>query len=862
MANSKYQINVATKADYKPLQQASAAQSKFREELKATRAESKKLANSQRDLKAFTNTKNDMLKTKESIEHTRQALKSLGDQVAKSGGKMTAAQRKQGDAQRKQLKAMLNVYEQQQRKVRALGKELSSSSVSANDFTKSQRLLAAKTLSANKKLEQQKAKIDQVRRVEDYLEKRRQRAFNNEQQRLFKLKKLESSLEQARGRRNSQALSVGAAAAYMATGAIAVKKAADVESAMVDVSKKASFKTKSGAELSRQDSDKQLTELQNWIVKEAPNLGMDAVDLATIVASGAGANVARAGREQEDLRQFSQLAAKMSVAFDNLSAAEAGESVATWMSSMNLDMSQAGELASTINHLSDNSAAQTGAITDLMTRSGSIMMSGGLDHKQAAALGTAILSANGNNSEMGATAAKNMALTLTQGDAMSGSQKRVLNDLGMDPIQLAKDMQSDSVSTIYSLIEKIQQKPEYLRNSIVSSLFGKESIGAINPLINNVKELKRVMVASSDEAAIRTSLENEFSKQQNTSNFQMQRAKNAFGNLTAALAQHLLPMVEAGAEALADMAIAGTEFIQENEKLASVVVKGVAAIALLKAGTVAWRLASTAMEIVSLKRKVSEVKLGSATTKTTAMAVRAAAAIDRLNASLGRTSARGAAGGFIPESGKRRRGGRSKGGGLKAGSLNKIRKGAGKLPLVGTAVSAGLGAYMLNDTLSSDSETKGQETGELVGSIGGSLAGAAAGAAIGSVVPVIGTAIGGIIGAIAGEEIFSWIGGEIGSEFDKPSEKEKPAAAPAKIKPSYVTSSSHDSFGEKISAAEILSSSAVTNTFSPTIQINGSADKGVVDTALKESEQRYKQFMNASLSDRLDASMSDSIPNY
>lgn len=54
----------------------------------------------------------------------------------------------------------------------------------------------------------------------------------------------------------------------------------------------------------------------------------------------------------------------------------------------------------------------------------------------------------------------------------------------------------------------------------------------------------------------------------------------------------------------------------------------------------------------------------------------------------------------------------------------------------------------------------------------------------------------------------------------------------------------------------------MTNTFSPTIQINGSADKGVVDTALKESEQRYKQFMNASLSDRLDASMSDSIPNY
>lgn len=852
MANSKYQINVATKADYKPLQQASAAQTKFREELKATRAESKKLANSQRDLKAYTNTKNEMLKTKDSIEQTRKSLKLLGEQVSKNGGKMTAAQRKQGESQRKQLKALVKAYEYQQRKVRALGKELNSSSVSADDFTKSQRLLAAKTLSANKKLEQQKEKIEKVRRVEDYLEKRRQRAFNNEQQRIFKLKKLESSLEEARGRRNSQVISVSAAAAYMATGAVAVKKAANVETAMVDVAKKASFKTRGGAQLSKRDSNKQLQELQNWIVKEAPNLGMNAVDLANIVASGAGANVARAGREQEDLRRFSELAAKMSVAFDNLSAEEAGKSVATWMASMSLDMTQAGELASTINHLSDNSAAQTGAITDLMTRSGSIMMSGGLDHKQAAALGTAILSANGNNSEMGATAAKNMALTLTQGDAMSGTQKRVLGDLGLDPIQLAKDMQSDSVSTIYSLIEKIQQKPEYLRNSIVSSLFGKESIGAINPLINNVKELKRVMVASSDEVAIRSSLENEFKKQQTTTNFQIKRAQDSFGNLTAALGQHLLPVIEEGAKALADMAIAGTEFIQENERLASVVIKGVAAIALLKAGTVAWRLASTAMEVASLKRKVSEVKLGTATTKTTTMAMRAAAAIDRLNASLSRTSA-GGAGGFIPESGKRR-GGRTRG-----GKLSKLRKAGGKIPIVGTALTAGVGAYMLNDTLTSDSTTKGKETGELIGSIGGSMAGAAAGAALGSVVPIVGTAIGGIVGAIAGEELFRWLGGEVGSEFDKP---EKLIARPEKIKPASVTSNVYDSYGEKITNAATSVNKTVTSSFSPVIHINGSADKAVIDKALMESEKRHKEFMNASLSDRLDASMSDSIPNF
>lgn len=898
MAGSKFDISIATKADYKPLQAASAAQKKYREELKATQAQTKKLNRSQADLKNFAKVKDDMAKTKESIKQARLELAALGDTVAKNGGKMTAAQAKQSQAQRKNLQALTKQHDQQQAKLRALSKELKSASVNTTDFGKSQRLLEAKTVSANNELERQKKRIDRVTRVEGYLEQRRQRAFEKEQQRMFKLKKLESALDNARNRRNQHLISAGATAAYIASGAIAVKKAADVETAMVEVAKKAKFRTRTGAQLSNKASEKQLGDLQNWIVKESPNFGMSAVELANIVASGAGANVARAGREQEDLKSFSQLAAKMAVAFDGLSAEQAGDSVATWMASMQLNLKQSEELAATINHLSDNSAAKTGSITDLITRSGSIMMSAGLDHKQAAALGTAILSANGNNSEVGATAAKNMALTLTQGNAMSGNQKRVISELGLNPMQLAKDMQTDSVKALYSVIESIKSKPEERRNELVSTLFGKESIGAINPLISNSKELKRVMTASNDELAIKVSLENEYAKQQATTNYEMKRVKNTFDSLVAAMGKHLLPVINAGAGALADLMAAGVEFFQESDVLAPIIMKSVAAIALLKAGMVAWKIATTAMEITSLKRKVSEVKLGGATTRTASMAIRAAAAIDRLNASLGRTSASSAAasmGGAGYDGGGRKT--RRKGG--KFASLRRL---GGKVPIAGAAITAGLGAYALSDTLNSDSKEKGKEIGETVGSIGGSMAGAAAGAALGSlIVPVVGTAIGGIVGAIAGEELLSFVGAGVGSQFDEaktPKEREEKRqtkdkltqyaalsvlggiipgfglasnlingfsdneAAPKKIDPKRIVNGSYDGYGKKIITASGAAHQSVQSTFSPTIQITGNANKADVDQALIESEKRHREYIQTSLADRMDASMADSIPDY
>ena len=886
MPGSNYQIKVATKDRFsKPLAAMSAKQKTFKKELKATQAQAKKFSQSEKDLKSFTAVKSDMLVTGNAIKAARIELKKTGQQVAQNGGVMTASMKRQSASQKKNLTMLTARYDLQQNKMKALKKVLVSTTGDFTNLSKSQRVLAAKTAVANRKLNEQAQHVNKLKRVEGYLETRRQRNFEREKQRLFKLNKLEEKLQKARGRRNDASMNAAAAGAFLLAGSKVVKQAANLETAMVEVEKKASFKSASGVDLSQKKQKNQMAQLQNWIVTAAPNLGMTPVELAQIVASGAGANIARAGKEQQDLQQFSQLAAKMSVAFDNLSAEDAGKSVATWMASMKLDMSQSAELASAINHLSDNSAANTGAVTELMTRSGSIMQSAGLNHKQAAALGTAILSANGNNMEMGATAAKNMALTLTQGDAMSGGQKRTISNLGMNPVQLSKDMQTDAVGTIYKLIEKIEQKPIHQRNAIVSTLFGKESIGAINPLITNVEELQRVMKASSDKVAIRTSLEKEFSKQQATTNFQTQRLQNSFTAITSAIGKELLPVVALGAEVLADMMNAGTDFIHENKEVAQVVIRAAAALAILKTGMIAWKVASTALDVVSAKRKLSEVKLGGTTNKTAASAIRASAALDKLNASMARTGMGGYGPGDTDGKGrkKRRVRGRSK--------LGKLRKLSSKVPVIGSVAAVGLGAYALNDAIQSDSKTKGAETGEIVGSIGGSMAGAALGASLGSVVPIVGTAAGGIIGAIAGESLFSYLGLKAGSQFDdKSSSPDKNSTAintvstqkttkqlKAKSLTTYdINESDYKTHQQAINVSNLVNhqfdnratrqilkqgqvqKNEIKLDYKPNIIIHGDSNKKEVEQALKESESRVTQ----SLSDMMDASMSDSIPTY
>ncbi len=698
---------------------------------------------------------------------------------------------------RTHIKSLTSDYQKQVKQASALAKTLNRSNIDVKNIAKSERLLTAKTLSANTALEAQQKKLESLDAAESKLHNRREWRHKSEMTRNERLLNAQQYIAQRRDRninritqairektqqRNNHARqAVMSAAPTLLAGASVVNKAATLESAMIEVDKKINFRNADGSQVSKQDERQRLAKIQDWIVSAAPELGVKPADLAMIVASGAGANVARAGQEMPDLAQFAELSAKMSIAFDGLNPEDAGQSVATWMASMGLDLKQAAELASTINHLSDNSAANTAALTELTTRSGSILMDAGLSHRQAVALGAAILSANGNRADMGATAAKNMAITLSLGDAMSGGQQRALTKLGLDPVQLAQNMQRDAVSTTFNVIERLQQLPDHQRTSVVTTLFGRESLSGINPLIKNAKEFKRVMVATNDDQQIKISLEREFQKQAKSTQFKQKQLSASYDALSAAIGVKLLPYVNAGIDALSAAMDAGAQFIGEYQGLADVLIPAIAAIAAFKTGMLAWRVVASTLDMLTLKRKLTEQKLGRSISKNAGLAIRTAAALDRLAASVARVNATAGATPLSSASkGKRRRKGKAARSGFgaalasKTSGLTAAARASKALPVVGTMATAGIGAYGLyNLTNSGNIDNKHEQIGETVGSIGGSLAGAAAGAALGSMVPVVGTVIGGLVGAIAGEQLIGWIGGELGAQFDNNSHDSK-----------------------------------------------------------------------------------------
>jgi TP901 family phage tail tape measure protein len=768
---------------------------KLHRQYQVAQAKTQKLKNVERDITSFKSTKANVVETRKEIVTLQKHVREYEALIAKSASKATETQKKKLASHREELKTLKLLRVNQENNLKALQSELTKAGFATDNLGRSEAKLARQTRQANKQFEAQQAQLK-------------------------KIGKLEVQLEQRQAKRRNMVGNVAQAGAVLMGGKYVIDKSATLETAMLEVDKKASFKSASGAQLSGPAQAVKMALLEKQILNDAPQLGLKSAELANIVASGAGSNVARASHELKDLRRFSTLAAKMSNAFDQLSPEEAGKSVAAWQASMGLDMTQSEMLAGAINHLSDNSAANTTALTQVLTDAGAVVMSTGMNEIQAAGLSAAILAANGNKAEMGRTAAKNLSINMALGEAASGSQQRMWQSLGFNPAQIAKDIQADSVGTIYKVFESIKQQPTHRQTAVIKTLFGTESIGSIMPLIKNMNEFKRVMSATNETSKIRNSLDREFDKLVTTNNFQRQRLSSAIDAISASIGQHLLPFVTGAMESLADLVNSGTRWIANNKEMAGVIVKGVAALAALKAATIAWRLAAVSMDIVSTKRKLSETRMAGAMGKTITKAGLAARALDRLGLSLDRLSrkrgrgtssarAKGATASGTPAAGSPSSAaaaaatvgaaaagapssaaaatvaaaatGAATGAAMAASKKKGLRLKArgrllarsvkkSKIPVLSTIAGASTLAYAM-----SDGDVAGMA--QSAGSIGGSLAGAAAGAAIGSMIPVIGTIGGGIIGGIAGEGFGTWLGSWLASsQPQSPDQPKKPAA--------------------------------------------------------------------------------------
>lgn len=315
--------------------------------------------------------------------------------------------------------------------------------------------------------------------------------------------------------------------------------------------------------------------------------------------AGAYTSAALGGLDQSEWQKFAVISAKMGVALD-VTGDKAGEFLMKWQSGMGLSLDQAIELADVVNHLGNSMKAVKAAdLAGVLQRQGAVLMAGGFDKETAAATMAAMLS-SGAEENIAATAAKNFSLALNAGFKATKAQRGALEMLGFhDPERLAKSMQTNARETIMRVMERLRGVADHQRSAIIETLFGKESIGVITPLINNAELLAQAYGLIGDKAQYAGSLQKEYEAMAATTGNQMKRAQQSIQALSITLGSTLLPVLNQFFSKFAAVSLQFARFAQNNQWAVKAIMLTVAALIAAKvaaiAGGYAWTFIKGAM---------------------------------------------------------------------------------------------------------------------------------------------------------------------------------------------------------------------------------------------------------------------------
>lgn len=387
-------------------------------------------------------------------------------------------------------------------------------------------------------------------------------------------------------------------AAQAATAAIPVKLAVSAEDTFADLKK-----VMNGAD------DELLGQVYQDALKMSSETGKSFEDVVAIMTSGAQAGL---GKTREEMRSNTEQAIQMSIAW-GVTAEQAGDSLATWRSSMGMTSQEARHTADVINALSNEMNGEAGEIDRIFTRMGPFLKGSGMASQDIAALGMAF-KASGAEVEVAGTAMKNFTNVLALGNSMTKDQKEIFSRLGLDPKAMQKQMQTDAKGAIMTLLKQIKRVPVERQNEVAMKLFGQESIAAIAPLLENLGLLKQAFeIANSN---VDDSVLEEYQNRMKTTTTEEAKLAQQTRNLGITVGNAALPAYNAflktlskgvGVGALAALTVGGIVFGYAYNGLATTInaVKG--GMLALRGATIANTAATRGGTIATLLNRAAHL---------------------------------------------------------------------------------------------------------------------------------------------------------------------------------------------------------------------------------------------------------------
>ncbi len=286
-------------------------------------------------------------------------------------------------------------------------------------------------------------------------------------------------------------------------------------------------------------NDEQMANVRRSIIAMSKELPIAASGIAEIYAAAGQANIPMA-----ELSKFSEMVAKVSTAWD-VPVAETGQALAEIKNQLHLGVDEVGLFADSLNHLSNNTAANAPRLLEYTKRVAANGEMFGFSAQETLAFGGAMI-ASGGEAEVAATSFRNMGRALTIGTRATKTHNTAFKRLGLDAVKTAKSMQKNALKTTLDVIDRIQALPEWERISIASALFGDEA-RALMPVINNATELRRQLGLVGDEANYAGSAFKEYTIRASTVGNVLQILKNKFADFFRSMGDDMLPGIKEAA---------------------------------------------------------------------------------------------------------------------------------------------------------------------------------------------------------------------------------------------------------------------------------------------------------------------------
>lgn len=513
--------------------------------LKKTNSELKDLESQQRKVSGFRQltaqsekTAQSLAKNKQTIAELKQALK-INPEAQET---VTALAR--AEAAHKRLMA---VQKSQSKELTGMAQEFNKAGIQMDRLNEEESDLKNKIHLTTMELNKQKEALGKHEAA--------QKNYEKMQQRMGKANEL--------AKKGLMIAGAGAAAL-----AVPVKISIDFESAMADVAKVVDgLKDEAGKVTPAYKL------MSDQIVEMTTRLPMAAKDIAAIVAAGAQSGIAK-----NELLGFAESAVKMGVAFD-ITADQAGQSMAEMRAAFKLTQPQVVALADRINYLGNTSPNKADKIMEVVQRIGALGEVGGFASSSIAAMAASLTSVE---PDVAATGIKNMILALTKGESATKGQSAAFKKLGLDSVQVSKDMQKDAEATVAKVIEGIQKLEKHEQVAITNELFGSEALPIVMQYSQGLDTLKKNLNAVSDAKVYAGSMEAEYAARAATTANNIQLAKNHMAALGITIGNVLLPGVNSMIGSFNGVMSAVQKWSQANPGLSSGLVKiAIGAIAIV-----------------------------------------------------------------------------------------------------------------------------------------------------------------------------------------------------------------------------------------------------------------------------------------